>query len=333
MVLREWLLARRGALVFLSICFLLPTIIIIIVQYDHPVMEVGIVLVDDCPMRYAQDVKDGFDNHSEYFKAVIIEDFRLNSSGIRVRDGFLLTGDFFNESLKNRLSDKYGIDVVLYVCDKRIFNWDEPKGGAWWGQADLETGSAVMTVACFRNDTNYELRRRWSTGVHEIGHLVGFLHPPNPQTQDDLMLYADPYGSQKFNPYYEFTLPFHLTVYELGHGYRVGSDRGGSGQNMLVIKLLADLFFLPYVFGVGYLLLKAFNIVDRRRKIHRGAVAVIGIFGFTIYTTTVYCFEAMVMVVLYMAIMALFYHAGALVLRGVRKKKNDKKKLPRKHNK
>ena len=308
MNLKGFILKYKKSLIFLTIFFILPTIINGSVIKFHPRVKVGLVMVDDLNMTYAVSVKEGFDHHDEYFTAKIIGDYRLNSSNIRVNNLYLLNGDFHNDTLSRELRRKYDVDAILYITDKLILNWDDPYPKGYWGQASLETSSAVMTVHYHMNNTPYDTRRRQATGVHEIGHLVGLVHPPRPQTADDIMIYADRNASIEFNSYYEATLPFHLMVYKLGHGYHFG--RGGVGHNMLLIKALADLFFLPYIIGTAILLLHIFNFLNKLERIHRSAVAIIAIFGYIFYTTTVFYFEAIPFIVVFMALIAILYHAG-----------------------
>ena len=319
MDLKGFIRKYRRYLILLTVFLILPTIINGLVISFHPRVKVGIVLVDDLNMTYARSVKEGFDHHGDYFKAKIIEDYRLNSSNIRMKNLNLLNGDFHNGSLSRELRRKYDVDVILYITDKPILNWDDPEPKGYWGQANLKTSSAVMTVHHHMNNTPYEIRRRQATGVHEIGHLVGLIHPPRPQTADDIMIYADRNASLEFNSYYRATLPFHLMVYKLGHGYHFG--QGGVGHNMLLIKALADLFFLPYFIGTAILLLHIFNFLNKLERIHRSAVAIIAVFGYIFYTTTVYYFEAAIFVVVFMALIAILYHVGMNIQNAIIKKK------------
>ena len=306
---------HRKILIFLLLFLIIPTFVKFMVVSHHPKMRVGIVLVDDCNMTYAEDARDGFRYHRDYFSAKIIEDYRLNSSYIRVKDDLLLTTDFFNKTRTEKLCDKYDTDVILYITDKRIHNWDDPDGGAWWGQANLESSSAVMTVICFMNDSVREIRRRRGTAVHEIAHLAGFMHPPEPQTLDDIMIYADPYATLNFSSYYDFTMPFHLTVYKLGHGYRFSFGDGGPGHNMLFIKMLADLFFLPYIIGLSALLFHTVNFLNGLKKIHKTAIGITAAFGYLTYSIVVFHFAAIIYVIVFMALFTMFYHLSMKIMK------------------
>lgn len=317
---------HKKFLISLLLFLIVPTIVNFLVVSHHPKMRVGIVLVDDCNLSYAEDAKDGFQYHNDYFSAKIIEDYRLNSSYIRVKYELLLTTDFFNKTRTEELCEKYDTDVILYITDKRIHNWDDPGGGAWWGQANLESSSAVMTIACFQNDTSYEISRRKGTAVHEIGHLAGFIHPPKPQTLDDIMIYADPYATLNFSSYYDFTMPFHLTVYKLGHGYRFGSGDDGPGHNMLFIKMLADLFFLPYIIGLSALMFHSVNLLNGLERIHKTAIGITAAFGYLTYTIVVFHFAAIVHVIVFMALFTMFYHLSMRIMKMGKDMTGKKKK-------
>jgi len=306
---------HKNILISLLLFLIVPTLVNFFVVSYHPKMRVGIVLVDDCNITYAEDAKDGFLYHDDYFSAKIIEDYRLNSSYIRVQDELLLTTDFFNKTRTKELCERYDTDVILYITDKRINNWDDPPGRAWWGQANLESSSAVMTIACFQNDTSYEVSRRRGTAVHEIGHLVGFLHPPKPQTLNDIMIYADPYATLNFSSYYDFTMPFHLTVYKLGHGYRFGFGDGSPGYNMVFIKMLADLFFLPYIIGLSVLLFHSVNLLNGLERVHKTAIGITAAFGYLAYSTIVFYFAAIVHVIFFMALFNMFYHLSMRIMK------------------
>ena len=136
----------KKSLIFLAIFLILPTLINGSVIKFHSRVKVGLVLVDDMNMTFAVSAKEGFDHHGEYFNAKIIEDYRLNSSNIRVKNLYLLNGDFHNDTLSRELRRKYDVDVILYITDKLILNWDDPYPKGYWGQASLETSSAVMTL-------------------------------------------------------------------------------------------------------------------------------------------------------------------------------------------
>ena len=317
---------HRKLLIYLLLLLIVPTIVNFMVVSHHPKMRVGLVLVDNCNVTYAEDAKYGFQYHDDYFSAKIIEDYRLNSSYIRVQDELLLTTDFFNKTRTKELCERYDTDVILYITDKRINNWDDPPGRAWWGQASLETSSAVMTIACFSNESDpYEFWRRRGTAVHEIGHLAGFIHPPEPQTLDDIMIYADPYATLNFSSYYDFTMPFHLTVYKLGHGYRFGFGNGGPGYNMLFIKMLADLFFLPYIIGLSVLLFHSVNLLNGLEKVHKTAIGITAAFGYLTYTIVVFHFAAIVHVIVFMALFTMFYHLSMRIMKmGKKMKKKEK---------
>jgi len=314
----------RRILVMLAIFLVGPTLINVLVYNFHSRVRVGIVLVDDCNVTYASTVKNGFDHHEEYFDARIIRGFALNSSHIRINNSLLLTTDFFSKTRSRELCGKHDVDVILYVTDKKIHNWDDPDGGAWWGQADLETFSAVMTVHYFMNGSDDDNSRIRSIGVHEIGHLLGFTHPPAYESNDDIMTYASSSATLDFTSYYEFTLPFHLTVYRLGNGYRLGWKEGGYAFNFMFIKMLVDLFFLPYLIGATILVFCAINSFTRSGRIHRSAIAITSTAGFLMYSTIVYGFRAIMFVVTFILLLALLYHLGMAVQKNREEKKYEK---------
>ena len=304
----------RKTLVLVAAFLVIPTLINVGVVKIHPKMDVGIVLVDDCNITFARLAKEGFEYHSDYFRSKIITDYRFNSSGVRVQKDLLLTTDFFDISRSEILIDKYEVDIILYVTDKRINNWEDENGGAWWGQASVETRSAVMTVTSFMSGESYENERIRSIGVHEIGHLMGFVHPPPSQSGSNIMKYANPTRTLDFSSYYDFKVPFHLLTYKLGTGYRLGFGESGRTYNMALIKLLADLFFLPYLIGIGLAMIKFINIFVKRENIHRATVGITSATGFLAHVIIVHSFMAIGTVLMIMALIAMIYYLGMAVV-------------------
>jgi len=312
---QNWKSGRyRKTLVLLAVFLVIPTLINIGVVKFHPKMDVGIVLVDDCNISYARLAKEGFEYHSNYFRSKIITDYRFNSSGVRVQNNLSLTTDFFDMSRSEILIDKYDVDVILYVTDKRINNWEDKNGGAWWGQASVETRSAVMTVTPFMSGESYENERIRSIAVHEVGHLLGFVHPPPGQSGSNIMNYADPTRNLNFTSYHDFKMPFHLLTYKVGTGYRLGFGEDGRTFNMTLIKLLSDLFFLPYLIGISLVMIKFINIFVKQEKIHRAAVGITAGTGFLVYVIMVHSFMAIGTVLVIMALIAMIYYLGMAVV-------------------
>lgn len=304
----------RKTLVLLAVFLVIPTLINIGVVKYHPKMDIGIILVDDCNITYAHLAKEGFEYHREYFRSKIITDYRFNSSGVKVQDNLSLTTDFFDEGRSEILTDKYEVDVILYVTDKRINNWEDRNGGAWWGQASVETRSAVMTVTSFMTGDTHDNERIRSIAVHEVGHLLGFIHPPVKQSGSNIMNYADPSRTLNFSSYHDFKLPFHLLTYKAGSGYRLGFGDSGRTFNMALIKLLADLFFLPYLIGFGLVLIKFINVFVKKENIHRAAVGITVSTGFLVHVIMVHSFMAIGIVLMIMMLIAFVYYLGMTVV-------------------
>ncbi|MDP7266326.1 MAG: hypothetical protein QGH39_12295 [Candidatus Thermoplasmatota archaeon] len=315
-------------MVLLAVFLIIPTLINIGVVKFHPKMDVGIVLVDDCNMTYARIAKEGFEYHHEYFRSKVITDYRFNSSGVKVQDNLSLTTDFFDNSRSEILTDKYEVDVILYVTDKRINNWEDHNGGAWWGQASVETRSAVMTVTSFMSGDLHDNERIQSIAVHEVGHLLGFIHPPVKQSRSNIMNYADPSRTLNFSSYHNFKLPFHLLTYKVGTGYRLSFGDDGRTFNMAFIKLLADLFFLPYIIGFGLVMIKFINIFVKQVNIHWAAVGISSSTGFLVHVIMVQSFMAIGSVLMIMALIAFVYYLGMAV---VVKERGKQRKNPRKN--
>jgi len=319
----------RKTLVLLAVFLVIPTLINIGVTKFHPKMDVGIVLVDDCNISYARLAKEGFEYHNNYFRAKIITDYSFNSSGVRVQDNISLSTDFFDNSRSEMLIDKYEVDVILYITDNRINNWEDRDGGAWWGQASVETRSAVMTVASFMNGESRDNQRIRSIAVHEVGHLLGFVHPPPGQAGSNIMNYADPSRTLDFSSYYDFKMPFHLLTYKLGTSYRLGFGESGRTFNMAFIKLIADLFFLPYLIAIALVMIKFINIFIKQVNMHRAALGIIAVTGFLIHVSMVHSFMAIGIVLMIMALISMIYYIGMAVVK--EKGKTKEKSSGEKH--
>lgn len=296
--LKEFVGKHRKKVILITAFLVVPTVVNITVMACHPRMMVGIVLVDNCHVKYARIAKEGFDHHHRYFAAKVIDDYRFDSRDVRIKGELLLTTDFYNKARAKDLCDRYDVDVILYVTDKKINNWDQSERGAWWGQADLETSSAVMTVHYFMTPREVDRNNIRSIAVHEVGHLLGLIHPPRSQCRECVMDDCSSVSTLEFNSYYKATMPFHLTVYKLGHGYPIGTARDGRDLNMAFVKMLVSLFFLPYMILATVGIFRIVRMMTHVRKLQKGAKIVTMGTAFFTYTTLVYSFVYIALVVI-----------------------------------
>ena len=207
---------------------LLPPVIWLGFDTLHPKARVGVVLVDDCPAWAADTAIEGFGHYADYFDGRLLPEI-FNSSGVKRERNLTLNSDYFKLGNPGELKQRYGVDIILFITKNAICNWDEDGGGVW-GQADLETGAALMTISPFRTDSTVNRTYIRNVALHEVLHLLGYPH--NGMDGSDIMQYgADP-RAMSLSPLYELQLPVRVTLCGLWFGI-----------NFKLVVLLANVIF------------------------------------------------------------------------------------------
>lgn len=196
----------------------------------HPMLTVGVYLVDDCDASAANLAMEGLRNYDDYFLAQVLP-VRFNSSTIRQKDGLYLTTDFFHSPETERMKDRFDVDLVLFITDHPINNWDGDKK-AIWGEANTQSSSVIITTYYFATGTDSDKQMVRGIALHESFHLLGFSH--NFYDRNGLMQYSTNYNSLKLPLYYELQLPVKAIAYGLLKGL----------PNFWVVMLSSALFAL-----------------------------------------------------------------------------------------
>jgi len=266
---------RRFAVLIISLLVLTP-MLWLGADLFHPKATVGVVLVDQCEEHLGRIAADAFDHYDDYFNSEILP-VRFNSSEVRVRDGFRLNSDFFRLGDPQGLREKYDVDLILFVTDKSIKNWDGGGGGVW-GQANLPSGSALMTVKPWMNDLkNYSVTIK-HVALHEVFHLLGYIH--NNWDRSGIMQYASNIQSLDLCPYYEAQLPVRITTYKLGIGldFRIGS---------LLVNSTWALAVMPAFLAAELLVYRFYKRLKGKRTTSKVLIPLCCLQAFVLLTTTV----------------------------------------------
>lgn len=209
---------------------ILSIIVYLLMLFYHPVLNVGIVGVDGINDSYLKLAKEGFDwYYNDSFNAIMLEE-SFNDSKIKVKEEYYLNGDFFIQNQTSDLIDKHNLDFLLIVTDKKIKDWDGSNLGVW-GQADTESSSCLATVYYFQGGSDVANDRIRSIAVHEVLHLVGFVH--NPFHRGGIMQYVAKQGSFELSHHFKFQYPIRLSLI-----------RYFRGLPFLVTKLLMDFLMI-----------------------------------------------------------------------------------------
>ncbi len=270
-------MGRRCAVI--AILFLTTPLILVSAALFHPETHVGVVLVDDCEVRYGVLAQDAFDHYGDYFDAQLLP-VRVNASSVRVRNGSYLNSDIFIAGDAERLRREYDLDLVLFVTDHPIRNWDED-GYAVWGEADPKHGAALMTVAMAMTNTSGDDAFIQHTALHEVLHLYGYMH--NQWDRSGIMQYATNRNRLDLSFYYEFQLPVRSIVYR----WLIGSS---FGTTAFVTNILFTAVLVPALVAAELALSRLYERRIAHRKQPRFILGVNFVVGATILTIFVGAF-------------------------------------------
>ncbi len=225
---------RKKAAALSMFLIVMPAVFSCLVWAFHGEIRVGIVLEEGVDPKFADWAGEGFLLYDDYFEPVVLPD-RFDSSGVRVLNNCSLTKDFNDPGFSGAMREKHGVHVVLTITDDVIWNWiDNPR--AIWGEADPGSASAVMTVNGYFNGTAQDRVHVMSLALHEVLHLLGYLHDGLDRTS--VMQYAG--NGLNFTFYQAIELPQRVTVAPM--------VLGGSRWTVLFsINASVTLMFLPFV--------------------------------------------------------------------------------------
>lgn len=253
-------------------CFVLSIFYYVFHLIFLPQISIGIVGVDNISQDFLKISKNGFDeNYIDYFNTSLI-DFRINSSNISIEGGYYKNADFFRVLKTNLNIEKLNYDYYLIVTDKKILDYDESSSG-FWGQASTEYNMALITTAPFSSGNQFDNFTIANHGVHEVLHLVGYLH--NIYDFNGIMQYKN-VDKMNLAYYYNFQLPV-----------KIFWSKYFKIENFILNAYFKNLVFFPFLFflflGLEYLIkfiedLK-FRYVVADKRVFLGYNLILFIFG------------------------------------------------------
>jgi hypothetical protein len=237
------------------ILILISPLVLLISHAVHPEFSVGIVLVDDIDQYYGNITKKGFEEYDDYFSAKILP-IRFNASEVRKEYKYYLNSDFFKLGNPENLQDEYQVDIILFVTEYRINNWDED-GGAFYGQANTETNSVLMTVHYFNSTSSFDNKVLQHTAVHEVFHIFGYVH--NGQDKSGIMQYNSNYEVMELSSFYELQLPIRSIGVKIFPGMSFYFARIAYG-------MLFSAVLIPFFLGLSLITTEFYNFIFTREK-------------------------------------------------------------------
>lgn len=221
----------------------------------HSKSTVGVVLVDECRQEYGKIITDGFNQYyGNYFKARLLP-ARFYASDVKTKNGAYLNSDFFRFGKSKELKIKYDVDIILYCTDHHIKDWDK-WGMGLWGQADTDSGSALMTVKYWMKDPQKDIKLQ-RMALHEVFHLYGYIH--NKWDWSGIMQYAQNIGKIKLCRYYEAQLPIRSMVYKIGFGRPFHFAT-------FITDLAFSLTLIPAFIAIALVLFHIFSNLTKNKK-------------------------------------------------------------------
>lgn len=257
-------ISRRKTVTISLVLIIATPLILTLIQYTHPRFEVGIVLVDNIDDYYGDVVREGYEHYDEYFSATVLP-FRFTTEEVRNNGPYFLNSDFFRNGDPKKIQRDYGVDIVLFVTNHQINNWDEG-GGGYSGEANPQTRSALMTIYDFNGGGPENERVIKHIALHETFHLFGYTH--NTQDRSGIMQYDTNIGVVDLVPFYEIQMPSRSLGFQLFPYMKFGNAR-------LAYQGIFALAVLPSAVGISMLTLKGYeSIFENRRKL-RGLIITI----------------------------------------------------------
>jgi hypothetical protein len=250
-------LLSRSLLILIMALLLVPTVFVIYSTHFPEVIRVGVILAHDDLEEAGEIAKNGLNDFHGIFSASML-DTRFNEDEVRVQHGSYLTDDYLNKKFADGIRSDYDVDIVLIITDKLINNW-LGNGLARWGQADTESGVALLTISPVYMNTNQTEDYIISVSRHEILHILGYHHP-----NDDrrcLMEYAS--LEKELCGEYEMVLPYHVALWRLGSGQEPA--RATFLIRATLLLFISPLFILAIL--MAQILFKRF--IYRKAQIHQ----------------------------------------------------------------
>jgi hypothetical protein len=228
-----WPGRERLLILSLVLLFVLPLVSSLYVICFPSQVEVGIVLVDDCDVFFAEVAQEGLGRYERFFDTTILET-RVDSAGVRKNGSSYLTIDLNNRAHDLQLRSTHGVDVILMMTNHSVRNWiNNPFVCS--GEADTVTESCVASVFGHEGDTEFNRTYIRHIALHEVGHLLGYRHCPDM----DCAMHRSKYGTE-FCTGHGFELPFRAALWSLGSGLSFGLAA-------FVINCFLVLFFMPFL--------------------------------------------------------------------------------------
>jgi len=256
---------NKGCIILITALLLSSTLVSGIMITSHGTVKVGIVLVDECEEKFALYAKEGLDRYDDYYETEIL-DYRLNASQISIVADFYMADEFNAPSHSKNIRERYDVDYVLFITDHPIGGMEE-RLYSFWGKANTESNSAIMTVWFYiPTDENDWTERDWkgwdrqytqAVALHEVSHLLGYKH----DIYDDECVMM--FGGQNttYCAHHEFELPYRTALAPLGF------EKDFHAASFIINSALA-LIFLPYIMTFAIILHLFFS-----RKVYKNKVA------------------------------------------------------------
>lgn len=244
---------RKNLVLFVILVLITPTVLLL-AKASHPQFKIGIVLVDGCDEYYANLSITGYREYDDFFEAQLLP-VRFNASEVRVKDNNYLNSDFFRKGQPETLAQAYHVDIIIFVTDHYIKNWDS-NGLGVSGEADPETSSALVSVASYTNHTATNNRVIQHIAIHEVMHLLGYTH--SRWSDDGLMLYARNTETIRLNGFNEFQLPLRAWTFMLTAGISFS-------QLVILSYAIFVLALLPSYYAFELTIFKAYRRLQAGR--------------------------------------------------------------------
>lgn len=208
---------NRCIIVPVIVLFLIPIIFTVLASTGQESIKIGVVTTSDDLFNASKVAIEALDGYEGLFYATSVDE-RFNESEVRIKDGMYLTDDYFDSQFADMVRKEHDIDIVMIMTDKRINNW-KGDGKALWGQADTRSSMILVTTVNFRFDPSEHERYIKHTALHEVLHLLGYVHPAD--DRECVMQYAELHTDLSSDNKAE--LSSRAMLWRLGQGQDFGS--------------------------------------------------------------------------------------------------------------